>query len=200
MLTLPGGLPMKATHDQKAADAAVDPLAGGASIDKVRDILFGVQMRDYDKRFARLEEKLAKETGELKDDVKKRLASLEQFMRQEFEALGERLSSEHAGREDAVKALGQQHREAVSAFEKKTAGIDDQLSKTQRDLRQQILDLHKELTDDILQRHQDVVSMLTRDSSELRDEKADRAALASLFTEMAMRLNNQLRLPSTEGV
>lgn len=191
---------MKSTHDQNAPEAAADALAGGASIDKVRDILFGVQMRDYDKRFARLEEKLAKETSDLKDDVKKRLAALEQFMRHEFESLGERLSAEHAGREDAVKALGQTHRDAVAAFEKKTTGIDDQLSKAQRELRQQVLDLQKELTDEMLQRHQDIVSMLTRDSSELRDEKADRAALASLFTEMAMRLNNQFRLPTTEGV
>ena len=52
----------------------------------------------------------------------------------------------------------------------------------------------------MLQRHQDMVTMLTRDSSELRDEKADRAALASLFTEMAMRLSNQFHLPTTEGV
>jgi DNA anti-recombination protein RmuC len=193
---------MKATHDSRTPDdaSAQDALAGGASIDKVRDILFGVQMRDYDKRFTRLEEKLAKETSDLKDDVKKRLASLEQFMRQEFESLGERLSSEHAGREDAVKAIGQTHRDAVAAFEKKTASIDDQLSKAQRELRQQLLDVQKELTDEMLQRHQDVVSMLTRDSSELRDEKADRAALASLFTEMALRLNNQFRLPTTEGV
>lgn len=191
---------MKATHDPNTPEAAADPLTGGASIDKVRDILFGVQMRDYDKRFARLEERLVKETSELKDDVKKRLAALEQFMRQEFDALGARLSTEHAGREDAVAALGQQHRDAVAAFDKRTAGIDDQLSKAQRELRQQLLDLQKELTDEILQRHQDMVSMLTREGSELRDEKADRAALASLFTEMAMRLSNQFRLPSTEGV
>ena len=91
-------------------------------------------------------------------------------------------------------------RESATAFEKKTAAIDDQLAKAQRELRQQLLDLQKELTEDILQRHQDMVTMLTRDASELRDEKADRAALASLFTEMAMRLSNQFHLPTTEGV
>jgi DNA anti-recombination protein RmuC len=191
---------MKADTRSGEPNVAADALAGGASIDKVRDILFGVQMRDYDKRFARLEERLVKDTTELKDDVKKRLASLEQFMKQEFESLGERLSSEHAGREDAVKALGQQQRETAMAFEKKTAAIDDQLARAQRDLRQQILDLHKELTEEILQRHQEMVSTLTRDSTELRDEKADRAALASLFTEMAMRLSNQFHLPTAEGV
>ncbi len=97
---------MKAEPAPGEPNVAADALAGGASIDKVRDILFGVQMRDYDKRFARLEERLVKETTELKDDVKKRLASLEQFMKQEFESLGDRLSSEHAGREGAVKELG----------------------------------------------------------------------------------------------
>jgi len=195
---------MKATDEGRAGqdEAAVsaDPMAGGASIDKVREILFGVQMRDYDKRFARLEERILKDTSELKDDVRKRVDALEQFVRHEFETLGERLSSEHTGREDAVKGLGQQQRDAAQAFEKKTAVIDDQLARAQRELRQQMLDLQKELSDEILQRHQDMLSMLTRDSSELRDEKADRAALASLFTEMAMRLSGTFRLPTTEGV
>ena len=50
------------------------------------------------------------------------------------------------------------------------------------------------------QRHQDCSKPAQRDASELRDEKADRAALASLFTEMAMRLSNQFRLPTAEGV
>ena len=191
---------MKADTRSNEPNAAADALAGGASIDKVRDILFGVQMRDYDKRFARLEERLVKDTTELKDDVKKRLASLEQFMKQEFESLGDRLSSERSSREGAVKELGVVQRESAAAFEKKTAAIDDQLAKAQRELRQQLLDLQKELTDDILQRHQDMVTMLTRDATELRDEKADRAALASLFTEMAMRLSNQFHLPTAEGV
>ena len=35
---------------------AVDP-ASGASIDKVRDILFGGQLREFERRFTRLEER-----------------------------------------------------------------------------------------------------------------------------------------------
>jgi DNA anti-recombination protein RmuC len=194
---------MKATHDPKALDeagSAADPLAGGASIDKVRDILFGVQMRDYDKRFARLEERLAKETADLREDVKKRLASLEQYVKQEVEALGERLSAEHGERVDESKDLGQQLRETSKVFEKKTAAMDDQSAKAQRELRQQLLEQQQRLTEEMQQRHHELLQALSRDAAELRDEKADRAALASLFTEMAMRLSNQFRLPTTEGV
>ena len=192
---------MKATQEPKAShDAAADAIAGGASIDKVRDILFGVQMRDYDKRFARLEERLLKETSDLKEDVKKRLAALEQYVKQEVDALGDRLSAEHEGRTDEVKDLGQQLRETSKAFEKRTAAMDDQSAKAQRDLRQQLLEQQQRLTEEMQQRHHELLEALSRDAGELRDEKADRAALASLFTEMAMRLSNQFRLPTTEGV
>src|SRR5262245_36278718 len=49
---------------EEASRLVADP-AGGASLDKVRDILFGVQMRDYERRFARLEERLLKDTSDL---------------------------------------------------------------------------------------------------------------------------------------
>jgi DNA anti-recombination protein RmuC len=173
---------------------------GGASIEKVRDILFGVQMREYDKRFARLEERLSKDTAELRDDVKRRLAALEHYVRQEIDALGERLTAEQGERGSAVKQIGQELRDQGSALEKRCAAIEDQGARAQREMRQQLLEQQQRLTDEIQQRHQELLAALGRESSELRDDKADRAALASLFTEMAMRLNNQFRLPSTEGV
>jgi hypothetical protein len=52
----------------------------GANVDKIRDILFGSQMRDYDKRFGRLEERLAKAADALREDLKKRFDSLESFV------------------------------------------------------------------------------------------------------------------------
>ena len=52
-----------------------NPPNGGAenadrpgNVDKIRDILFGSQMRDYDKKFARIEERLLKETADLREE------------------------------------------------------------------------------------------------------------------------------------
>lgn len=39
------------------ADMAMAAAAGG-NVDKIRDILFGGQMRDYDRRFARVEDRI----------------------------------------------------------------------------------------------------------------------------------------------
>src|SRR5262245_38466407 len=79
--------------------------AGGANLDKVRDILFGSQMRDVERRFARLEERLIKETQDLKDDVKRRLEALENFARKESESLADQLRGERTERLESARTL-----------------------------------------------------------------------------------------------
>ncbi len=41
----------------------------GANVDKIRDILFGSQMRDYEKRFVRLEDTVTKALETLREDM-----------------------------------------------------------------------------------------------------------------------------------
>ncbi|HKW01736.1 MAG TPA: hypothetical protein VJN96_18045 [Vicinamibacterales bacterium] len=164
--------------------------ATSGNLDKVRDILFGGQARDIDRRFQRLEERLLKETAELKDDIRKRLTTLEQFVKQEAATLAERIKTEHDERTDATKDLARDARESAKAFEKKTGQIDDQVGKVQRELRQQILDARQSLTDDLRQKIDDVLLRLSQESADLRSEKTDRATLAALLNEMALRISN----------
>jgi seryl-tRNA synthetase len=180
-----------------AESKASDELAGG-NIDKVRDILFGGQMRDYERRFARLEERLIQETSELKDDVRKRMAALEQFVRQETESLSERIRAEQEERSDATRDLAQDARTTAKAFEKKAGQLDDTISRVQRELRQQLLELHQNMNDDVRSKIDDVIGRLQQESSVLRNDKTDRATLAALLTEMAMRLTNDLSIPGID--
>lgn len=169
-----------ATHDEP----------GAGSLDKVRDILFGQQVREADKRFARLEERIAKDNADLKDDVRKRLAVLEQFVRHEVETLADRLKSENEARTDADKDLSRELHDAAKASEKKFGQLDDHVGKVQRDLRQQLLDAQQKLSDEIERTAQDGQARLAREASELRSDKLDRTALAAMFTELAMRLTS----------
>lgn len=174
-----------------------DELATG-NLDKVRDILFGGQMRDTDKRFARLEERLTQEVAELKDDVRRRLSALEDYMKRETESLGARLRTEQDERMDAARELGTKLGDAVRVFERKTTQIDDTIARAQRDLGQQILDLNKTMSEEVRQKIDDVLARLQRASAELQHEKTDRAGLAALLTEMAMRLTNDLSIPGID--
>ena len=176
---------------------AFDEQAAG-SLDKVRDILFGAQARDADKRFARLEERITKEAADLKEDVRKRLGVLEQFVKHEVESLAERLKTEQEARTDASKELSRELRDASKATEKKFSQIDDQIARVQRELRQQLLDTHQKIADEIQRQSQDGAARLAREASELRNEKLDRAALAAMLTEVAMRLTDDLA-PGADG-
>ena len=182
----------------KSAPASAIDDGGSGNIDKVRDILFGGQMRDYERRFTRLEERLLQETTELKEDVRRRLNALEQFVKQETSSLADRIKTENEERTDATKDLSRELRENAKAFEKKTGVLDDQIGRAQRELRQQILELHQQLTDDLQRKVEDVLSRLNQESAELRHDKTDRATLAALLTEMAMRLNNELTIPGID--
>jgi hypothetical protein len=162
-------------------------VAGAGNLDKVRDILFGGQMRDVDRRFARLEERLLKETQDLKDEVKRRLEALESYARQETESLADQFRNERAERLESDRTL-----------ERRNTALDELLAKSQRELRQQMLEQHQRLTDDLRQKVDEVLASLARETGELRSDKADRATIATLLTEMAMRLNNELRLPGED--
>ena len=190
--------PARSTNSIEEASRLVADPTGGASLDKVRDILFGVQMRDYERRFARLEERLLKDTSDLKDEVKKRVDALEQYIRNETGSLADRLKTEREERVEVAADSMRELRESSRAHEKRASQLDEQMSRSQRDLREQILDQHRRLSDDIRQRVDEVLAALARETETLRADKTDRATLASLLTEMAMRLTDELRIPGAE--
>jgi len=167
--------------------------AAGGNLDKVRDLLFGGQMRDYDRKFARLEERLVKETADLREEVRRRLSALEAYMKAEVESQSDRLRAEQEGRSAGDKELGRELRDSAQQFDQKLTQLDDLVARNQRDLRQQLHTQHHELVDDIRQRVDDVLGRLAHEAQELRSDKTDRKALAALLTEMAMRLNGDIR-------
>lgn len=173
-------------------------LSGGGNLDKVRDILFGGQMRDYEKRFNRLEDRLIKECSNIREDIKKRLDSLETYIMQEVEALNEGLKAEQTQRDETSKEIAQELKDTTKSLEKKIGQLDEQTSQKQRELRQQILDQSKSLDDDMRQKYESILAVIEREVQELRSDKTDRSTLAALFTQVAMRLNNEFDIPNNQ--
>ena len=176
----------------------VDPKdpAGVGNVDKIRDILFGNQMRDYESRFVRLEETLLKESADMRESTRKRLDSLEGYLKKELEALKERLKTER----DERTASGKQHARdlngANESLEKRIRELDERFTQHSSELRGEVLDQSKELFAEIGARHSEVGALLEKRFAQLRHEKTDRAALAAMLTELAMRLNDEFRMPA----
>src|SRR5208282_5784775 len=183
---------MSADHEEK--NAANGELREGANVDKIRDILFGSNMREYEKRFARLEERLTKSSDALREDLKKRFDSLESYVREEIESLGTRLKNEKAERTESLKEQTRESRDNAKALEKKLSQLEDALASAQGDLRSRILEQSKALSNQIQKTKDELEGALETEAETLRNEKTDRAALADLFTELALRLKDELEL------
>jgi DNA repair exonuclease SbcCD ATPase subunit len=159
------------------------------SLEKVRDILFGNQIREVDKRFARIEERLMNELVNVRDETRKRLDALESYIRQEVDSLTERLKKEQLERDAAVRSLSEEQRNVNLSLENKIAQLDEQTTNRQRELREQLLNQSKNLQDDLQQKYEEILTVLKRETQELQKDKTDRSKLAALFTELAIRLN-----------
>ncbi len=171
---------------------------GGGNVDKIRDILFGSQMRDYESRFARLEETLVKENSEIRETNRRRFEQLESFIKKEFESIQARLKAERDERLDGATQHSRELKDLNDALSRRIRDLDDRSSGVERELRSQLMDQARELTDEIRATQEQIVSVLEKRYHELKDGKTDRAALATLFTEVALRLSDQFRIPGSE--
>lgn len=196
----PAGTAAAQSEAQNTATPQVGGKPAAESLDKVRDILFGSQAREYEKRFARLEERLVKEASELREDLKNRFDVLEVYVKKEVQSLIDKLKAEHDERTESDKDISNDLKDTSRAFEKKTTQLDEQLNANVRGLREQILDQSKTISDEMRKKNEAMASGLERATAELRDEKTDRATLAALFMEVAMRLNNEFKLPRPEDL
>ena len=174
-------------------------LRGGAgNVDKIRDILFGSQMRDYESRFARLEDALAKETVEIRETSRRRFDQIEAYIRKEFEAVQARFKTERDERLDNASLQSREMKELGEALSRRIRDLDDRSASVERDLRSQLLQQARDLTEEMVRRHDEIATLLDKRVRELTDSKTDRAALSTLFTEVALRLSDQFRIPGSE--
>ena len=171
----------------QVADPPVE--AQPESLDKVRDILFGGQMRAVESRLQGLEERLRREQDTLRTDLGKQLGELDSFARHEFQTLAERLAAERAKRTEELKSLGAELKEALRALEKRHAKLEDSTSMADAGLRDQLLLQAKAASAEVAKLSERITAELNRSHHELKSTKTDSATLAGLFTDLASRLN-----------
>jgi len=166
----------------------------GGNIDKIREIIFGSNMREYEQRFARLEEALKKESLDLRESTRRHLEALEAFVQKELAALEERLNTERNERSDSHSHLANDLSVASSAIYKKIGEVEDHEAQAKRELRNDLLQQSKELSDAIRNKSEELLELLERRAQDLEHGKTDRAALASMFNELALRLTDQFKV------
>ncbi|RKZ88201.1 MAG: hypothetical protein DRR19_12785 [Candidatus Parabeggiatoa sp. nov. 1] len=172
--------------------------AGVGSVDKIRDLLFGGQMRDYDKRFKRLEEHVAQESRNFRDDVFQRIKTIEERMDGEIDSLSEKAKLDRQERQSSLSDLERDIKALKNELNARFTQLDEQVSRELRNLRQQTLNKFQELTMQQRQQNDSLTGLINQEVAFLQDEKVNRSDLAAFFNEMAVRLTKNFDNPSEE--
>lgn len=175
--------------------AATENGATPESLDQVRDILFGGQMRVVDARLRGLEERLLEEQASLRADFGRQVAELDDSIKKGLAAQAEKLAGERAKRIEDVKALGSELKEALKAVDRRHLKLEEVTGQADAELRDQLLKQSAALSAELARVADRFAADLERRASALQDQKLDTAALATALTDMAGRLTGNGRAP-----
>lgn len=148
-----------------------------AEVDRIRDIIFGPQMRVYEKQFGRLSnlvDQMGKQVEQLRAAVEQQRAESEENLQQETSQV----------REESRQSLEQLRGELSGRIEQQAVDQKTQVNQLTADLRKQGQDLRSEITSA---------------TNSLEDEKAGRHDMGDMLVEMGMRLKDQIGLGDLLG-
>jgi hypothetical protein len=180
----------------KPADSA-DSTPGEApeNLDRVRDILFGGHMRAVEGRIARMEERLAREQETVRAGLEKSIKGLEAFTRKELESVAEKLKADRARAADDLKALGADVKESLKGLDRRLAQLDQATGNADADLRSQLLERQREAAAELQRLGETLTAELRKTEQSLRAEKADLSSLLAIFSDVAVKLSEELQPP-----
>jgi DNA anti-recombination protein RmuC len=180
------------------SDVAPAADAPPESLDKVRDILFGGQMRAVESRIQNLDERIRQEQDAMRTKLERTIADLESSTRQELRALEERLTTERAKRGEEIRALSEELTESIRQLAARHDRLDESTGAADAELRDMFLQHSTAVAAEIERLSQRLTTELQREVSGLRADKLDIAAMQSLFSDMAGRLGDS-RAPASNG-
>lgn len=165
------------------------------NVDQIRDILFGGQMRDYERRFQEMIQKLDLEAQRLRDDFERRSGAIEKRLDEQVDKLLKQLHKEVNDRgqalDDLESRVQQAARTARTEVNNTMASLQQDIGRGDERLRAATAELNaaiKQLSDA-------ATGALTGARDELRAEKVSREDLAAMLTEVALRLKGHFDLP-----
>lgn len=165
------------------------------NVDKIREILFGGQMRDYEGRFADLEKRLSQRIDRMEAELEKRIERLNTYAKREVDKLSERLKAERKDRLADGKSGARDLKDLSQQVESWFGEVEDRLDVESKDLRNALHDQSEELAALIAETRDHLNAALSSETRALDDAKLAREDLAGLLSEVAMRLKKDFKLP-----
>ena len=173
--------PEETVSNKASISQGQNPIEANQNVDKIRDIIFGGQMREYDNRFASIEERLTKENQRLRQDMEQRISALEALVQREFETLADKLRLEKKERNDSLLSIESSLKKADDLLNQRLGDLENKSLDEIRKLRNQEHEDIKNLRNDLHQLREETNAYFEKELDILRKTKVDRSSVAALF-------------------
>ncbi len=159
------------------------------NIDQIRNILFGREMTQYEKRFNQIEARLIERTQQVKDEMRKRLDNIESLIRKEIDSLAHQLKNEKDQRTQQGMDLSGELKATAAALTQSVNQLQNELRQAADAHHNQLLDQVKELNEKITSTNDDTMAAVKKSTLKLQTDKVDRSALSDLLIHLAGKLS-----------
>ena len=185
----------KNAAQQKKNDNGATSHPPPESIDQVRDLLFGGQMRMVDARIQSLDERLAHETTAMRADFERQITEVDSAIKKELARHSERLVAERTKTVEDLKALSAEMRDSLRSLEKRHTTLEEAAGLADAELRDHLLKQGATFSNDLARTSDRLSSELNRITTQLQADKLDSSALAAGLTELAGKLGGPAAQP-----
>lgn len=160
------------------------------NVDKIRDILFGNQMRDFDHKFNQLEQRLASDIDNLRKENSLQIESLQTFIESEIEILSSKITHEEKSRIEGMDDLDDLLKKNIKQLDKKLADLGGLLDTQARDTNQKMLKQSQDFNIE-MNNQSDALRKRIEDYKEVLSKgKVDKSILAEVFNNLALQIND----------
>ena len=156
------------------------------SIDRIREILFGGQIRKYERRFEQLDKRIRKENERLHDFTAQQINNLLADVKKEIEGISTKLIQETHTMQTALKESTQ----AIDAARQELSELKDMLTNEISEVHDKLDDKIEQINTHLNRSHEELRLNLKKTSERIEANKVDRADLANMFVDMSANLKN----------
>lgn len=181
---------MTTIADQAPAANGPAPTTPPESLDQVRDILFGGQMRMVDARLQGLEARMQQEQASMRAEFTREIADVDETTKKGIAQLGEQLATERTRRAEDLKALSADMKDLVKSLERRHQALEEAASQADAELRDHLVRQSAAQAADLARTAERLSNQLEQVSTKLQSEKLDTSALASGLTDFVSRLTS----------
>ena len=173
-----------------ASNGPPDSSPAPESLDQVRDILFGGQMRMVDARLQGLESRMQQEQASMRAEFTRELANIDDAMKRGIAQLNDQLAGERSKRADDLKVLSSDMRDLVKSLERRHQALEEAVSQADAELRDHLVKQSVAQSADLARTADRLSNQLDQVSTKLQNEKLDTTSLATGLTDFLGRLTS----------